>query len=105
SLPRLRTTAVETNGAGGAAPFGVAESVELLADLLGATKLIPGDKLALAAGRARQTGSLARALVDEGIASGIGVARHHAAQFGLPLIDFDTTPIDENAVVTVPMRV
>ncbi len=106
SLPRLRTTvAAETNGGDGVAPFGVAESVELLLDLIGATKLVPEDQLALAGSRARQTGAFARALVDEGIATSMGVARHHAAQFRLPLIELESTEIDENAVLTIPLRV
>jgi type IV pilus assembly protein PilB len=104
SLPRLRTTAVETDGVG-AAPFGVADSIDLLVDLIGQTKLVPPQRLAEAGERARQTGSLARALVEEGIATSSGIARHHAAQFGLPLIEFTTTLIDEAAVAAVPMRV
>jgi type IV pilus assembly protein PilB len=114
-FPRLRTaplTGGESDvrprpgpGLGGLATFGAAESVELLVDLLAATQLIPADKLALARGRARQTGSLARALVDEGIATSEGIARHHAAQFRLPLIDLATTGVDERAVATVPLHV
>src|SRR5581483_2379990 len=82
NLPRLRTTPLigTRSSLGAPAPFGVAESVELLVDLLGATGLVAADKLALARGRARQTGSLAGALVDEGIATSEGVARHHAVQ-------------------------
>src|SRR5947209_5402488 len=106
SLPRLRTTAAaETAGAGGLALSSVAESVDLLVDLIGQTKLVPADKLARAAERARQTGSLSHALVQEGIATGEGIARRHATQFRLPLIDFVATEIDESAVLAVPMRV
>jgi len=107
NLPRLRTTPLigTRSSLGAPAPFGVAESVELLVDLLGATGLVAADKLALARGRARQTGSLAGALVDEGIATSEGVARHHAAQFRLPLIDLAATGVDEHAVQTVPLHV
>ncbi len=106
SLPRLRTTAAaETVGSGGHALASVAESVDLLVDLIGETKLIPAERLARAAERARQTGSLSQALVQEGIATGEGIARRHATQFRLPLIDFVATEIDENAVLAVPMRV
>jgi type IV pilus assembly protein PilB len=106
-LPRLRTIApVETDVDGAApVPSGVADSVDLLIDLIGATKLVPADKLVHAGDRARETGSFARALIDEGIASSEGVARHRAVQFGLPLIDFSTTSIDETAAALVPMRV
>ena len=105
SLPRLRTTAAESNGGGGPAPFGIAETVELLVDLIGATKLVPEDQLALAGGRARQTGSFARALVEEGIATSAGIAHRHAVQFRLPRIDFATTEVDEQAVLAIPLRV
>ncbi|HLX31154.1 MAG TPA: GspE/PulE family protein [Gaiellaceae bacterium] len=110
-LPRLRTAPLTGTGAdpgpglSGLAPFGVAESVELLVDLLGATGLVAADRLALARGRARQTGSLARALVDEGIATSEGIARHHAAQFRLPLVDLAATGVEEEAVATVPLHV
>src|SRR5438270_9852532 len=98
SLPRLRTAvAAETDGNGGGAANGAGNSVDLVVDLIAATKLVPADKLALAAERARQTGSLPRALVDEGLASGLAVARRLAAQYQLPLIDFMTTTVDEHA--------
>ena len=105
-LPRLRTkTLADTGGGGELASFGVAESVELLVDLLGATKLVPEDQLALARGRARQTGSLARALLDEGIATSEGIARHAAAQFRLPLVDLATTGVADSAAETIPLHV
>jgi type IV pilus assembly protein PilB len=104
-LPRLRTTGpAETDGAERRRSTDP-ESIDLLVDLLAQTKLVPQDKLALAGDRARQSGSLGRALIDEGIASSDAVARYRAAQFGLPLVDFMTTDIDEAAAATVPMRV
>ncbi len=106
SLPRLRTAvAVETGGVAGAAPLGSGGSVDMVVDLIGATKLVPADKLAQAAVRARQRGSLAVALVEEGIATSLGIARRHAAQFQLPLIDFVTTEVDGDAADIVPIRV
>ncbi len=108
-FPRLhtaqRTGTTTGTGLGRLEAFGTSESVELLVDLLSATGLVPADKLALARGRARQTGSLARALVDEGIATSDGIARHHAAQFRLPLIDLAATGVDERAAATVPLHV
>jgi len=107
SLPRLRTVApTDTDGGSDRRRETDAESIEWLVDLLGQTKLVPADKLALAGDRARQSGgSLARALIDEGIASSDAVARHRAARFGLPLVDFDTTQVDDTAAATVPVRV
>jgi type IV pilus assembly protein PilB len=80
-------------------------TAELVADLLSATELVPEDKLAIARGRAGQTGSLAQALVDEGIATSQGVARMLATRFGLPLIDLMGTEVDPEATKQVPLHV
>src|SRR3954452_16143030 len=81
------------------------ESGELVADLLAATKLVPEDKLALARGRARTSGSFAAALVAEGIASSEGIARILAARHNLPLVDLQLTGVDERAARLVPLHV
>ena len=92
-------------GLGGQDSFGVAEAVELLVDLLGSTGLIPEDKLALARGRARQSGSFSRALVEEGIATSEGIARRDAARHRLPLVDLSVSSVDQRAVEIVPLHV
>ena len=66
--------------------FPVDESAELVADLIGATGLIPADRLALVRGRAVRS-SFSEALVEEGLASSEGVARMLAARHRLPLVD------------------
>ncbi|MGH2933991.1 MAG: GspE/PulE family protein [Gaiellaceae bacterium] len=85
--------------------YGVNELAELVADLLAATQLVPADKLAIVRGRARQTGSLAQALVEEGVASGEGIARILAARHQLPLVDLTAIEIDEEAARLVPLHV
>jgi type IV pilus assembly protein PilB len=85
--------------------FGVNESVELVVDLLAATRLVPEDKLALARGRARQTGSLANALIEEGVATSEGIARMLSATHQMPLIDLDLSGVEEDAVKEVPLHV
>ena len=108
SLPRLRTIApAETDGGGAERRRHVdVESIDLVIDLLGQTKLVSLDKLTRAGDRARVSGgSFARALIDEGIAVTDAVARHRAGQFGLPLVDFATTSVDIAAAMLVPMRV
>ena len=55
--------------------FRANESAELVADLIGATGLIPADRLALVRGRAAR-GSFSEALVDEGLASSEGDRAH-----------------------------
>src|SRR5205085_12364141 len=75
---------------GGLRPAGappINHMAELLADLIGATGLVAPDRLAVAKGRAGQIGSLAQALLEEGIATGDGIARTLAARFQLPLVD------------------
>jgi type IV pilus assembly protein PilB len=106
--PSLRTTgsqpvrsATRLSGEG----FGTNDAVELVVDLLAATKLVPADKLALARGRAQQTGSLAAALVEEGVASSEGIARILAARHRLPLIDLMLVGVDPEAARTIQMHV
>jgi type IV pilus assembly protein PilB len=78
---------------------------ELLADLLAATGLVPEDKLALARGRAGSGGSLAQALVAEGVATQEGIARTLASRYQLPLIDLTETGVDGDAAALVPIHV
>jgi type IV pilus assembly protein PilB len=109
--PSLRTvdplggqTGPPSGGLRAAGP-GVNELAELVSDLLAATKLVPEDALALARGRAGQSGSLAEALIEEGIATSEGVARALAARHGLPLVDLALTGVDTEATDIVPLHV
>src|SRR5205085_5480113 len=105
-IPSLRTS--ESAQAGAAplsTPYGVPESVELVVDLLAATRLVPEDKLALARGRAQQTRSLASALVEEGVASSEGIARMLAARHHLPLVDLALVGVDDVAASEVALHV
>ena len=106
-FPSLRTGMPETGQAGEplSTPYGVNESVELVIDLLAATKLVPEDKLALARGRAQQTRSLAAALVEEGVASSEGIAKMLAARHQLPLIDLAAEGVDVEAARELPLHV
>jgi type IV pilus assembly protein PilB len=89
----------------GADPPPINAAAELLADLLAATGLVPEDKLAMARGRAGSAGSLAQALVDEGIATQEGIARTLAARYQLPLVDLATVGVDDNAAKEVAVHV
>jgi type IV pilus assembly protein PilB len=104
-IPSLRSPSTGQLGTPAASPFALNEAAELVFDLLAATKLVPADKLALAKGRAQQTGSLALALVQEGIASSEGIARMYAARHQLPLVDLALTPVDPEAAKLVPLHV
>jgi type IV pilus assembly protein PilB len=110
-LPQLRTTGnpppvtpVAGEPLSGAA-YAVNDLDELVIDLLAATQLIPDDKLALVRGRARQIGSLPKALVEEGVASSDGIARMTAAQHRLPLVDLGITVVDEAAAKLIQLHV
>jgi type IV pilus assembly protein PilB len=107
-IPSLRTGAPPEAATGAqplSTPFGVNESVELVVDLLAATKLIPEDKLNLARGRAQQLRSLSAALVQEGVASSDGIARMLAARHQLPLVDLALVGIEEAAAKEIPLHV
>src|SRR5919202_395600 len=51
------------------------------------------------------SGSIAQAIVDEGVASGEGIARMLAARHQLPLVDLPLTGIDPEAARVVPLHV
>jgi type IV pilus assembly protein PilB len=110
-LPQLRTTgdAPPAPPAPGAEPlggqYGVNELAELVVDLLEATQLIPDDKLALVRGRAQTSGSLPRALVEEGVASADGIARMVAARHQLPLVDLAFSGVEDMAAKLIPLHV
>src|SRR5436853_5604122 len=108
--PTLRTGPSEGTDDAPAAPPpaggpGVNELAELVVDLLAATGLVPADKLALVRGRAQTSGSLARALVEEGVASSEGIARMLASRHQLPLVDLVLSGVKEQATRTIPLHV
>jgi type IV pilus assembly protein PilB len=97
-----------TPAGGGLRPTGappINTMAELLADLIGATGLVQPDKLAVARGRAGQAGSFAQALVDEGVATGDGIARTLAARYQLPLVDLAAMGVDTAAAKSLPLHV
>ena len=80
-------------------------TAELVADLLAATGLVAADKLALVRGRAGATGSLAQAIIDEGVASSDGIARTLAARHQLPLVDLAVVAVDDEAAKQIALHV
>jgi type IV pilus assembly protein PilB len=99
------TPPLQGGGLGPGEVPGVNPMAELLADLLAATGLVPEDKLAMARGRAGSGGSLAQALVAEGVATQEGIARTLASRYQLPLIDLTETGVDAGAAGQVPIHV
>ncbi len=82
----------------------VNELAELVADLIEPLDLVARDRLAAARGRAGR-GSLAQALIDEGLASSGGVARALAARHHLPFVEILAEQIAPEAVEQIPLVV
>ncbi|HEY5294056.1 MAG TPA: GspE/PulE family protein [Gaiellaceae bacterium] len=82
----------------------VNELAELVADLIEATGLVAPDRLAAARGRAGR-GSLAQALVDDGLADGEGVARVLAERYRLPYVDLLLEQPSPAAIEQIPIPV
>ena len=91
--------------AGLPAGHGVNEVAELVADLIEATGLVSGDRLAAVRGRVKQGGSFAQAVLDEGVATPEGLARTLASRFQLPFIDLPLMGVDEQAAGEIPIHV
>ena len=87
-----------------AAPFGVNAMTELVVDLLSTTALVAPDKLALVRSRAGQ-GTLAQAIIDEGVAPPEGIARSLAVRFQVPLVDLAVTGVMKDASEQIPLHV
>src|SRR6266542_6068697 len=108
--PNLRTPGTEQGSAtplggarlGGTPPINAL--AELVADLIAATGLVPADKLALVRGAAGQ-GSLAKALVEQNVASSEVLARTLAARHQIPLVDLALTGVAEEATKEVALHV
>ncbi|MHB1241997.1 MAG: GspE/PulE family protein [Gaiellaceae bacterium] len=77
---------------------------ELVVDLLSATGLVTPDKLALVRGRAGQ-GSLAQAIVDEGVAPPEGIARSLAVRYQVALVDLALAGVEKEAAEQIPLHV
>jgi type IV pilus assembly protein PilB len=104
--PTLRTTEAPPSGNGQSLrpAVGPNATVQLVTDLLAATELVPADKLALVRARAGD-GSVAQALVDEGLASSDAIARVLAERHHLPFVDLAGAGVDVNAADLVPPHV
>jgi type IV pilus assembly protein PilB len=86
--------------------YGVNTNAELVADLIAATGLLQPDRIAQVRGRALQTrGSFSQAVVDEGLASGEGLARLLATRHGLPFVELIFTGTDDAAAAEIPLHV
>ena len=81
-----------------------AEQSDLVAQLVGDSGLLAPEKLE-AVRHARRGGSFSRALLDEGFANSLGVARNLAEQYHLPLVDLAVEGVDAEASKLIPLPV
>jgi type IV pilus assembly protein PilB len=89
----------------GGPAFPVNEVAELVADLVEATGLVSPDRLAAVRGRVKQGGSLAQAVLDEGVATSEGLARTLASRFQLPFVDLPLVGVVQEAAQEIPVHV
>jgi type IV pilus assembly protein PilB len=92
---------------GGLRPYAAGEInalAELVADVVEATGLVPADRLAAARAKVGQ-GSLAHALINEGLASDEAVARALADRYRLPYIEIHDERVSPDAIEKVPVAV
>jgi len=105
--PKLRSGRAKQDAGSGELPasFPVNELAELVADLIEATGLVPGDKLALVRGRAKQGIPFSQAVLDEDVASPEGIARTLASRYQLPFVDLAVAGIQDEAARELPLHV
>jgi type IV pilus assembly protein PilB len=80
------------------------EQSDLVAQLVRDSGLLSPDKLDAVRHRARG-GSFSRALLDEGFANSLGVARNLAEQYHLPLVDLAVEGVSSEATKLIPLLV
>jgi type IV pilus assembly protein PilB len=78
---------------------------DLVADVIEESGLLPADKVELVRRRAAGGSSFSAALVDEGFASALGVARSLAEQYHMPLVDLAIAGVSSEASKAVALNV
>jgi type IV pilus assembly protein PilB len=106
SDPDLRLVPLDRDGEPGdtSPPPESRDPSELIAELVAETGMLPPDKLEEVRARALG-GSFSQALIDEGLANALGVARRLAEQYHLPLVDLAVRGIDAEAAKVIPLSV
>ena len=77
---------------------------DLVADVILQSGLMPADKVELVRHRAAGE-SFSQALVDEGLANALGVARRYAEQYQMPLVDLAVAGVDGEASKAIALPV
>jgi type IV pilus assembly protein PilB len=97
--PDLRLIGSDEQGDSGEPGHG-----DLVADVIGETGLLPSEKVDAVRRRAGGA-SFSQALMDEGLASALGVARTLAEQYHLPLVDLAVAGVDGEAAKMLALPV
>src|SRR5262245_39198783 len=86
--------------------FGVNATAELVGDLIAATGLLSEDRVSQVRSHAALTrGSFSQALLDQGLATGDGLARLLATRHQLPFVELGLTGVDQHAAKRLPLHV
>jgi type IV pilus assembly protein PilB len=93
----------ETGDEGRAAPAGMGAG-DLVSEVIRESGILSSDKVDVVQRRA-SGGSFSDALVQEGFASSLGVARALAEQYHLPLVDLAIAGVDAGAAKLIPLPV
>jgi type IV pilus assembly protein PilB len=83
---------------------GASDQGDLVADVIRESGLLPSEKVDAVRDRAGGA-SFSRALIDEGLASALGVARTLAEQYHLPLVDLAVAGVDSEAAKAIALPV
>ena len=78
---------------------------DMVSEVIRGSGLLAADKVDQARVRAASGGTFADALVEEGFASSLGVARSLAEQYHLPLVDLAIAGVDAGAAKLIPLPV
>jgi type IV pilus assembly protein PilB len=104
--PDLRLIDGEEAGGAKPAPKGPGGGTgDLVSEVILDSGLLPQDKIDAARARTAGGGTFADALVEEGFASSLGVARSLAEQYHLPLVDLAIAGVDAGAAKLIPLAV
>ena len=104
NIPELRLVNGPIGPEGSSAPEDgeARDHNELVAELIGESGLLPPETVQQVRTRA-VGGTFSQALIDEGLASALGIARSLAEQYHLPLVDLAVAGVDMDASKTISL--
>ena len=97
--------APEEEASGSVEPRAEGAAADLVAEVIRETGLLDPDKVDLVTKRTAAGASFSQALVEEGFASALGVARKLAEEYHLPLVDLAVAGVDAMATKVIALPV